>query len=307
MSPNIYDKTDDSGPEINSKAKTEIGLLKNQIIMIEDKRIKITFDYDAEIKYTGRYLRKNNKKNILKIGIFTEKKQKLKYKENDIVSILFIDKKYLFNFDARIHGIREAKESDEFEIDDMTFEFSSLKEYSGYSKYIFDIIPLTVPHKQQRREFFRIPLSVNIYYKITGIDETDKIEPGELKFDAEKAKKIKKIADEGILEKEMGYSKLTTIDFGAGGFRYRVIANNTDINIKEGILLYCLLIINEEALPALAQILRMTPDRQNQDLYDVRVLFDKISDPVRDRIMRYIFAKERQKYSGFGKTPENTI
>jgi len=288
--PDIYTKADGGV----SKQEIKIELSPNQIIMIEDKSYKITLNYDSVTKYTGRFLYKKN--NILTIGISAESEQGFEYKENDVVSILIVENKSLYNFDANILAIREAELPDEFEIGDMADEFNNSEKYN---KYVVDIVPLTAPQKQQRREFYRMPLGINIYYKIIEADEADKIEAYNLKFEPEKAKKIKKSADEGLLEKENGYLKLTTIELSAGGFKYQSMTN-----IEAGIFLDCVLIVNDEALPAIAQILSSSPDRQYPDLYNMRVLFNKISDPVRAKIVKYIFAQQRQVHSKF--LPEET-
>ena len=155
---------------------------------------------------------------------------------------------------------------------------------------MIDDIPEISEQRDERREFYRMPLSIDVYYKVTCTKETG----GDLnkyRFDSEKAKETKKIADAGILEKEMGYSKLATYDLSAGGFKYR---GAPDMKVSAGDFLDCLLIINDEALPAAAQILSIMPDEEYPELYDVRVLVHEISDPARDRVVRYIFAQERQ-------------
>jgi len=291
INPDIYTKPggNESEPEI------KIELSQNQIVMIEDKLSKITLNYDSVTKYTGRFLYKKN--NILIIGICTEPEQGFEYKENDVVSVFIVENKSLYHFDAKIHAIREADQSDDyFENDDTPADFNSSEKYN---KYIVDIIALTVPQKQQRREFYRMPLYIDIYYKIIEADKADKIEARSLKFDSEKAKEIKKAADDGLLEKENGYLKLTTIELSAGGFKYQ-----SRTNIEAGIFLDCVLIINDEALPAIAQILSSNPDGQYPELYNMRVLFNKISDPTRAKIVKYIFAQQRQVHSKF--LPEET-
>ena len=164
-------------------------------------------------------------------------------------------------------------------------------------------IPENSGQRDERREFFRMLLSVDVYYKIidiekAGVDSQKLRDLNKLKFDSEKAKEIKKIADEGILEKDMGYLKLATRDLSAGGFKYHCAL---DINIAVGDFLDCLVIINDEALPAIAQILSLSPDYEYPELYDVRALVHEISDPARDRVVRYIFAQERRIDSVFFK------
>ncbi|MCL2815635.1 MAG: PilZ domain-containing protein [Oscillospiraceae bacterium] len=272
--------------ELEFEAK--IDLSANQVITIEEKQAKAAPDYDPAGKYAGKFLYK--KGNVMTAGICVESAQELEYRENEIVYVSYVEaQKTLFGFTAKILGIREASPKDGFDIEDMTSELGSL---GKYSKYIFELIPTSGPERHQRREFYRMPLSVDIYYKVSGILKIELfISGGGLKYDAEKSKEAKKAADEGVLETEKGYLKFCTDDLSAGGFKYR---GKADKDMDEGTFLECMLIVNDEGLPAVAQILSLKRCGEARDQYEVRALFHKISDPVRDKIVRYIFAWQRQ-------------
>lgn len=268
--------------------EAKIDLLANQVIMIEEKQAKAAPDYDPAGKYAGKFLYK--KGNVMTMGVCVESAQELEYRENEIVYVSYVEaQKTLFGFGAKILGIREAAPGDGFDIGDMTSELGTL---GKYAKYIFELVPTSGPERHQRREFYRMPLSVDIYYKVSGILKIELfISGGGLKYDAEKSKEAKKAADEGVFENERGYLKLCTDDLSAGGFKYR---GKADKDMDEGAFLECVLIINDEGLPAVAQVLSLKRCREVGDLYEVRALFHKISDPVRDKIVRYIFAWQRQ-------------
>jgi c-di-GMP-binding flagellar brake protein YcgR len=270
------------------ETETKIDLFKNQVIMIEERQAKAAPDYSPAGKHAGKFLYK--KGNVMTAGICAETAQGLEYGENEIVYVSYVeDQKTLFGFTAKIHSIREAAPGDGFDIEDMTAELGNL---GRYSKYIFELIPASGPERHQRREFYRMPLSVDIYYKVSGILKIELfISGGGLKYDAEKSKEAKKAADEGVFENERGYKKLSTDDLSAGGFKYK---SKPDREMDEGDFLECVLIINDEGLPAVAQILSLKRCGEYRDLYEVRALFHKISDPVRDKIVRYIFARQRQ-------------
>ena len=289
--PYFYTDNDDKKQtEIQaSETETEIKpeFTEGEIIMVADGISQITHDYTPATKYTGKFLYDNT--NVMTVGIGVDTKKTVEYKNDDIISVWFIKSKSLLSFNAKIKNIRKADLSDKFDIDDITSELNSL---SKYDKYILDVLPLTEPEHQQRREFFRMAMSIDVYYKITEAEEVDNIICSELKFDPEKANETKKAADSGILEKERGYTKLTTVDVSAGGFKYY-----SKDKVKDGIFYKCIIIINSEALPAVAQVINSTLDEDYPDLYDVRVLYHGISDSVRDRVIRYIFAKQRQTRS----------
>jgi c-di-GMP-binding flagellar brake protein YcgR len=139
-------------------------------------------------------------------------------------------------------------------------------------------------------------LKVDIYYKLISENDFAGIKTPYLKFDPEKAKEIKQEADAGLLETDKGYSKLSTTDISAGGFKCK-----HHIKIDVDTYLQCMLIINDEALPVIARAVGSQPDELNPQLYDLRASFDKISDTVRDRIVKYIFYQQRQLQAKFLK------
>ena len=283
-----YADTEGSGWERELSSEEKINLSQNQIIMIEDGQPK-TVPAQSSVggKYTGKFLCKKN--NVMTAGICVESNRELEYGESDIVSVSYIEEqKSLLCFAARILKTREATPDDRFETGDMSSELGSVDKYKSH---ILEMLPINRPEKQQRREFYRMPLAVDIYCKIAGILKVENfIAGGGLKYDETKAKEAKEAADSGLLESE-GYSRLTTEDLSAGGFRYK---GKPDRETEEGTFLECVLIINDEGLPAVAQILSLKRDASSKSLFEIRALFHRISDPVRDKVIRYIFAKQRE-------------
>jgi len=141
--------------------------------------------------------------------------------------------------------------------------------------------------KTQRREFYRMALEIDIYYKAIEENEAADIGKDSLIFELVPAKNA-------ITDGE--YQKLTTTDLSAGGFRCC-----NEIKFEEGALLNCMLIAGYEALPVVAQILKSQPDAEKPDLYDTRAIFYELNDQIRDRVVRYIFSKQRQAQSKLHK------
>jgi len=270
--------------EINEEIN--INLLKDQVFMMGDKPSRTT--PEPMIKYTGKFLVRKN--NLLKLGVCVGRKRKLEYEEEDVVDISYIESKSLYSFNARILKIRKAVASDKFKIDEMMAE---LGDADGYIRYVFEVIPMTAPEKHQRREFFRMSLGIDIYYKIAEADKAGQIADNDLKFENGKAEVMKKNAENGFLEKD-GYARLTTMDMSAGGFKCK-----SETKIEAGTYLDCLIIVEDDVLPAIVQILSSNAYEDDSDLYDIRALFYKISDPSRDRLLKYIFYKQRQIQSEF--------
>ena len=278
--------------------KFEIRLTKDQIITVGNCPTRLIPDPPA--KYVGKFLCKSDKNdnnsddNALVLGMCAEKrKSDIEYKPGDSVAVSYILLRSLYSFNAKIINIREAVDEDRFDTGDMLNELTSIY---GYNNYIFEVAPLTVPEKQQRREFFRMPLKIDIYYKPVSEADVKNMKNSDLKFDPELAKEIKRDADDGTLETDGGYSKLSTIDVSAGGFKCKY-----HVMIGVNAYLKCMLIVNNEALPVIARIVGVKPDERTPRLYDLRASFDKISDLVRDRLVKYIFYQQRQLQAKFLK------
>ena len=286
INPNIY-------AGFNSEQRVPyIEFAVNQIIMISDSVLNFL---NPGTKYTGRFLYKHG--NIMTAVIWSETLKEFEYRTNDVVSVLYIEHNSLLGFNARLTKVKKATAKEEADIGSMPVEINNIYKYD---KYIIDFIPLTGSEKQQRREFFRMPLETEIYYKIIKSGKVKDIDDNELKYDSEKAKKTKKYADKGLLEKDDGYRKFTTAEISAGGFKFK-----TKMEIEDGTYLDCKLVANDEALPAVIQILGLKPDKDNPQLYEARAVFYKMSDSVRDRVIKYIFAQQRQSRSKSVKKSNN--
>lgn len=264
-----------------AKSKAE----KNEINIEISEGLTVTFsggptdpDSFRPSEYTGKFLKKNNGGIIF--GICADKKSGLKLKKGSTVTVSFVEQKSLYSFDARILGIRKAGGDENFEIEDDLSESGGI---GKKDKYIAETVPLTAAEKHQRREFFRIPIKVDIYYKPIEAHEEANIANFDLRFEIGSGDNKERL-------------KLTTSDISAGGFKCV-----TGKQFRPGELLNCMLIIGYEALPAVTQILKIKPDADNPDLYDVRAIFYKINDQVRDRVVRYIFSQQRQTLSKLSK------
>ena len=295
----------------------EIRFTREQIITISECPTKSMPDPHA--KYVGKFLYKTES-NTLILGVCAERIQTdfaanfaaNSSVDNRNIAVSYILLRSLYGFNAQIVSIREAVDDDRFYTGDMLDELSKnihtsqISHTSGdYNKYIFEVIPQTSPEKQQRREFFRMPLKIDIYYKPISKIEVDNIKSSDLKFDADQEKKMIYAADEGLLETEKGYLKLSTIDISAGGFRCK-----HHIGIDVNTYLECVLMINNingadsensEALPVIARTVGSVSDEFNPRLYDLRASFDKINDVVRNKLVKYIFYQQRQLQAKFLK------
>jgi c-di-GMP-binding flagellar brake protein YcgR len=239
---------------------------------------------ERQARHTSKLLNKQGGGRLL-FGVYADREYEFDYKENDVVAASFVELKVLYNFNVRILRIRElvSDAGEGFEIDRAANQLDSIH---GYRKFIVEAVSLGAPEKQQRREFFRMALKVDIYYKIIMESELADIAGSNMKFNLAAGGEEAKAA--GFLETVGGYQKLTTADISAGGFRC-----STEVPLEEGSLLDCIIITGFEALPAIAKALHMRPDPQNPGLFEIRAIFCKISDSVRDRIVKYILDQQK--------------
>lgn len=284
-------------PKLNTVHETEpeiqinVEISGGQIIFLAADPAAHVHVHAPVMEYMGRFLHKQDKRLIF--GMFAETKNGFAYKENDSVSISFVETKSMFSFNASVIEVRKASADEKPALGEIPERFGNVEEYD---KYILEIVPTTVPEKKQRREFFRMPLGIDIYYKPIEEYEIKDIESGKLKFELTPVKDAEKDSGGAVFEENKGFLKLTTMDVSAGGFRCSTITK-----FNEGIMLNCMLIVGYEALPAIAQVLKVKPSDDEPGLYDIRAIFYKISDPVRDRVVKYMFFKQRQIQSRFFK------
>jgi c-di-GMP-binding flagellar brake protein YcgR len=241
-------------------------------------------------EFYGKFLYNDKKEQII-LGICVDKAELLTYRADDEIDISYERMNIKYKFKALVIRARRALSNDGFETHDM------LQELKGASvdKYILEVVPLGKSEAKSQREFFRLPLQMEIYYKIIMPDNLSEIKEADLKFEITQAQMFKKEADNGILEEEAGYLKLITADISGGGFMYK-----SPDRVEAETYLDCMVMVDREALPVVAKILR---SRRDDILggYIVQVQFHKISDPVRDRLVRYLISQQRHQQMKFSR------
>ena len=243
----------------------------------------------SEPEFYGRYLYNDRKDNMI-FGLCAYKNQEFKYKINDGIDIIYIDAKIKYKLRARISDLWHALPDEEFAVNDMLNE---LKGNLNVDKYMLVVNPLGKPQIHTQREFFRLPLQMEIYYKEVPGNNINALDESELRFEITKARSFRREAEQGVLEEEAGYSKLITADISGGGFMYK-----SHYFVESDTYLECMMMVDREALPAIAKIIKSSDD----DIlggYIVRVQFEKISEPVRDRLVRFLISSQRKQQRKF--------
>jgi hypothetical protein len=276
---------------LNKDNTNLVTLLPEQIIKFgepEDHNVR-----NPEPEYYGRFLYSD--KGYMILGICVSKAELLTYRANDEIDITYekaaVPENIKYRFKALVTNVRRALSNDGFETHDMLNELKR----SAVDKYIITVKALAKSEASNKREFFRLPLEMEIYYKVVRINDIEEIKEADLKFEIPQAEKYKKEADAGVFEDEAGYFKLITADISGGGFMFRnpeAVEGETYID--------CMIMVGREALPVVAKILRSRKD----DIlggYIVQAQFHKISDPVRDRLVKYLISQQRNQQMKFAR------
>jgi len=113
----------------------------------------------------------------------------------------------------------------------------------------------------QKRSDFRIPVAIDIYYKIRDAVEVSK-----------------------------DYLKMTALNISAGGFR-----SILDRAIEEGTFLECMILTGTGILPATARVLNSESEEGEPGVYSIRAEFFNMCDTVKEGLTKYIFAQQRKQ------------
>jgi molybdopterin-binding protein len=226
-------------------------------------------------EYIGGFIHAD--KGIMKIGVCVKSKGRLPYNENKKIAVAYAHNNEFFLAEAKIESIHEADEKDLEELN-VLFQnrMQGLVRVLGAVKFIVaNIIILSEPKKQNRRQHLRISAGWNVFFKI--------INP-----DGEMQQAQKKWLDEKIFETSHGYFKTTTDDISAGGYRSII-----KVQIPEGTEIDCVIeIIGKDNMKAVGQlkakVLSCDENQTRSNAYDMRVKFMDMSDSTIDIVKKSI-------------------
>ncbi|MCL2678588.1 MAG: PilZ domain-containing protein [Clostridiales bacterium] len=143
---------------------------------------------------------------------------------------------------------------------------------------------LTLVVMDQRREFFRLPVNVPVYYRMLGDgDERER-------RNTEEYVRAYSPYDKAFVMpgNACDYCQTVSIDLSGGGLRCRLCRQPL-----AGEKVLCRLSLGKESLPLVAQVVRMNP-LDASGIYDVSAAFDGLSDMIRNRIIRFIFEQQME-------------
>ena len=240
----------------------------------------------SPLNYTGRFLKKEN--DIITVGICAIKDEPLIYEEKSVVGVSFgyetfdETKAKLFNFSAKISKIRDVEEQDNFTFEDLHSLFSEKAEEKDYVLFIFELEAVSEVRESSKREFFRIDVTVPVYYKPDS-DEYINIRD-----------------DKGDVAR--GFIRMDTIDISAGGFKCQ-----SRRYIEPGTILNCMMLFKHEALPVSIKILdiellsqqseereKIEENKSVKDIYLMRALFFELHEDIRDRLVMHVFEHQQK-------------
>ena len=153
--------------------------------------------------------------------------------------------------------------------------------YKRDGLFLVELEQTTVIQKVQRREFFRYECRKPIKYRIIEGEELEIIRSGNAYFADEQNAKWK---DAIMLDLSGGGIRLVSSYKEEKGAFVEV---QLDIECNEEV----------EILYLYAELLRSERNPNNHSIYDQRIMFWKIDNGMREKIIRYIFEQQRKKRS----------
>ena len=241
-------------------------------------------------EYSGKFMFKD-KKEILTFGVCVASGSKLIYRAGDETDISYMETDGRYRFKGKVTDVRRAEAGTAHDFDADSEMIKELNGSVGIDKYIICVRAVTKLESDYSREFFRMPVQMPVHFREISPEQVSKISEFDLKIENVDAKKYKLRADKGILEDEEGYTEIITVDISGGGFLFK-----TSIWYEAEIYFECVLIVGNEALPAIGKVVK---SRKNDILSDyfTHVAFVKIDESVRAALIkRLIVVQQRQKW-----------
>lgn len=149
------------------------------------------------------------------------------------------------------------------------------------SLYLMKLTQKTVCEKVQRREFFRIECHIPMEYRLIGEEEKKLIESGTL-------------YDEGEMNPE--WKNAVALDLSGGGIRF-VSAYREEKDAFMQVRFEMPVGEEEEMFYLFATVLSSIQNQNNRGIYDQRVMFWKLNQTLREKIIRSIFEMQRKNRS----------
>lgn len=145
--------------------------------------------------------------------------------------------------------------------------------------YILEMRILSDLKKHQRRQFYRLEINMPIQYKIFNTDD-------------EKYFRVTgKISDE-MMQRE--YVSGTTIDISGGGSRF-VSPDRLADNDKMIVSVNVGTDNGSIEFNAIAKVITSLPVKGRNDIYENRIEFVQVKDSDREKLIKFIFWKERSR------------
>jgi hypothetical protein len=220
-------------------------------------------------EYTGGFVEKDKDGGIITFCVFMKDGEKnLKYKHGSNIALVYPKDGELFLGTAKIISAENVSKEN-LEKFSKLFEdrIQNLIEVLGPLKFIVvNALMLTVPAPHQRRQYDRIEVNWNIYFRIINPDK-------------ETSAARQKWIDDKIFPSEKGYFIIQTTDISAGGYRSII-----KVPIRKDTRLDNVIEINTGKIKAAGKVegrvVNCTPNYSHEGCYDLRVQFLDMNDSI---------------------------
>lgn len=153
--------------------------------------------------------------------------------------------------------------------------------YKKEGLFLVELEQTSTLQKVQRREFFRLEKRTPIKYRIVEGEEYDMVHAGNAYFPD---------------ETNLVWKEAIMIDLSGGGVRF--VSGQKE---EKGSFVEVQFAVEHdeevEIVYAYAEMLRSERNANNSSIYDHRVMFWKMDNGMREKIIRYIFSEQRKRRS----------
>ena len=206
---------------------------------------------------------------IITLGVCLKKSSSFLYHENSKITLAYPEDGNLRLVSARIVRVHDETEHDHEKLNNLfQHRLKNLEKILGPLKFaVADICILEEPSAHQRRQYQRTSVKWDVYFKL--------INPG-----AELSNSQKLWVEQKLFEYDRGYLKTQTVDVSAGGFKSLI-----KTQVPQGTNIECIVEIKMGKYKAVgriaSRIVGCSPNRENQELFDMRVQFMDLDNSVK--------------------------
>jgi hypothetical protein len=229
------------------------------------------FNPNPQTAFFGKYI--DNEDTLMVFGVRADKNERISYKPGHVFNIVYLKEAISYCFSTKLLAVEEASLS---ELGTMAELLTETANPDGYKIVLLKLMPVSMPHRYQRRSFFRISVRLPIHYRI--VNESN-------------MGVLNRVNDDNApSESGEAFAQMMTVNISGGGFKCRI-----NQMFPPNTLLECRVVVGKEALPFIASIIESMAYEPDQNLFEIRAKFINTDEEVRDKLLKYLFLVQREQ------------